>query len=69
MSEQELDESRVGFKLRDADRQDATKLAMILGRMVDVFHTESANPYSALELWGAGPGWAADRPPRGGPAA
>lgn len=33
MSEQELDESRVGFKLRDADRQDATMLAMVLDLM------------------------------------
>jgi ubiquinone/menaquinone biosynthesis C-methylase UbiE len=33
MSEQELDESRLGFKLRDADRQDATKLAMVLDLM------------------------------------
>jgi ubiquinone/menaquinone biosynthesis C-methylase UbiE len=33
MTEQELDESRVGFKLRDADRADGTRLAMILDLM------------------------------------
>ncbi|MEV6417956.1 methyltransferase domain-containing protein [Kribbella sp. NPDC051718] len=33
MSEQELDESRVGFKLRDADREDGTRLAMVLDLM------------------------------------
>ncbi|GAA3594759.1 methyltransferase domain-containing protein [Kribbella ginsengisoli] len=33
MSEQELDESRVGFKLRDADREDGGLLAMVLDLM------------------------------------